>query len=733
MERSRTKTIPPIPPIAGLDRNLPLGDLLALGTQLRADITPELLLQDVAEAIVRVLGFRRVYIRLRNSDTDALEACAFAGISEDDVAHIKASAVPPARYQALLQTSERLSESFLVPDDDRNHPGLKRRRETPILLVPLRSHGDRLIGAIYVDPSSIKDLDLSSVRVLEAIARQSALALENARLAARMQRLLAKEQLLAELGRDVSATLDLSTILDVTGERLQRTFPGSMILLLANDGTPMVAAAVGETGDPQPHLAAGHWVAEQRLPFLTNNLATGLRLPTLDPQSAVDWTIGSLIAVPLRSGGRVLGALTAVSNQANAFTYEDVDLLEAVAAQIGGPISGAQLYQQTQLLAEQVRRRNDHLLVLNALASLAVSTLDIEQLLTAVTDQIHHGFGFSHVELFRIDEATGEAVLAARASRFVSGLRIYRQSLDHGILGRAYHSGKTVRIDDVRSDRDYVVNTIYTFRSELCVPIVAGGRVLALLNLESDQEATFSDEDVEAIETVADVMAGAMENARLYRRAQEAAVLEERSRLARDLHDSISQQLFSMTLTAQAARAQLEKNPARTATQLERIQETAAAALAEMRALIFQLRPPGLSEHGLIGALQQHVASLDRREGLDVTLSVDGDERHARGVEQALYRIAQEALNNVVKHAGACRVEVHLHLYSEQIALTICDDGKGFDPSVVHNLHNVHNGGRHLGLISMRERATELGGRLELHSTPGNGTQIIVTVPRFER
>jgi signal transduction histidine kinase len=265
------------------------------------------------------------------------------------------------------------------------------------------------------------------------------------------------------------------------------------------------------------------------------------------------------------------------------------------------------------------------------------------------------------------------------------------------------------------------------FRSELCVPIVASGRVLALLNLESDQEATFTDEDVEAIETVADVMAGAMENARLYRRAQEAAVLEERSRLARDLHDSISQQLFSMTLTAQAARAQLEKNPARTATQLERIQETAAAALAEMRALIFQLRPPGLSEHGLIGALQQHVASLDRREGLDVTLSVDGDERHARGVEQALYRIAQEALNNVVKHAGTCRVEVQLNLYSEQIALTICDNGKGFDPSA------IHHGGRHLGLISMRERATELGGRLELHSTPGNGTQIIVTVPRFER
>jgi signal transduction histidine kinase len=723
MERSRTKNTAPIPPIAGLDRNLPLGDLLALGTQLRTDMTPEVLLQDVAEAIVRVLGFTRVYIRLRNSDTDALEACAFAGIGEEEIARIKASAVQPARYQALLQTSERLSESYLILDDDLPRAGSKRRRKAQILLVPLRSHGDRLIGAIYVDPSGIKDRDHSSVRVLEAIARQSALALENARLAARMQRLLAKEQLLAELGRDVSATLELSTILEFTGERLQRAFPGSAILLLARNGLPIIAAAVGDSGDPQFHMAAGQWVAEQRMPFLSNDLATEMRLTSFDSQSA----IGSLIAVPLRSGGRVLGALSAVAALPNAFTYEDVDLLEAVAAQVGGPMSGAQLYQQTQLLAEQVRRRNDHLLVLNALARLAVSTLDIEQLLIAVTNQIHQGFGFSHVELFRIDETAVMAVLAARASRFVSGGLLYRQSLNDGILGRAYHTAKTVRVDNVRTDPDYITSAMNEFRSELCVPIVASGRVLALLNLESDQEATFTDEDVEAIETVADVMAGAMENARLYRRAQEVAVLEERSRLARDLHDSISQQLFSMTLTAQAARAQLEKNPARTATQLERIQETAAAALAEMRALIFQLRPPGLSEHGLIGALQQHVASLDRREGLDVTLSVDGDEHHARGVEQALYRIAQEALNNVVKHAGTCRVEVQLNLYSEQIALTICDNGKGFDPSV------IQHGGRHLGLISMRERATELGGRLELHSTPGNGTQIIVTVPRFER
>jgi signal transduction histidine kinase len=202
-------------------------------------------------------------------------------------------------------------------------------------------------------------------------------------------------------------------------------------------------------------------------------------------------------------------------------------------------------------------------------------------------------------------------------------------------------------------------------------------------------------------------------------------VLEERSRLARDLHDSISQQLFSMTLTAQAARVQLEKNPTRTAAQLERLQETAAAALAEMRALIFQLRPPGLSEQGLVAALQQHVAALSRREGLTMNLVISGDERYARGVEQAIYRIVQEALNNVVKHAGACFVTVALDVGAEAITLRVVDDGAGFDLNVIEA-----TSGRHLGLISMRERAAELGGELELHSSPGSGTEVVVVVPR---
>jgi signal transduction histidine kinase len=725
-------------PTTDLARGLPLGDLLALGTQLREDITPETLLQEVADAIHTLLGFPQVYVCLRNTDTDELESCAFAGLAEDMVAWLRANPTPPVVYQELLQPHYRLSDSYLIPIEKSAGRTVllrrRRRRGRGVLLVPLRGRGDRLIGAIYiVPPDDPEALALPNVRILEAIARQAALALENARLADRSARLLAKEQLLAELGRDVSATLDLETILVRTVERLKVAFQGVTIALLNEQNELENVATVGWADEAARQVrlkigeGIGGWVVEHGLPFLSNDLDAETRVRPAAHDVGSNRLTRSYVAVPLRSGGRVIGTLSVESHQPNAFTYEDVDLLEAAAAQIGGPIASARLYQEAQRLAEQVRRRNEHLTVLNAIARMAVSTLDVERMLADVTAQIQQGFGYGHVELYTVDEERQELVLAAQAGTFNWNEIGYRQSVSQGVLGRTYRTGRTVRVDDVQLDSDYVVHTMTETRAELCVPIVAGGRVLAILNLESRRVAAFTDEDVSVLETAADVLASAIENARLYRRAQEAAVLEERSRLARDLHDSISQQLFSMTLTAQAARAQLEKNPARTAAQLERLQETAAAALAEMRALIFQLRPPGLSEQGLVAALQQHATALGRREGFTVDLVVSGDERHARGAEQALYRIAQEALNNVAKHASACRVTIALDLQPDRLVLRVADDGRGFELPVVGY---SGDGSRHLGMTSMRERAAEIGGRLEVRSQPGQGTEVVVLVPR---
>jgi signal transduction histidine kinase len=726
-----------------LARGLPLGDLLALGTQMRDDVAPGALLQEVADVIQRVLGYPQVYIRLRNADTDELESCAFAGVPEEKIVQLRAHPTAPTFYQSLLQPRYRLSASYLIPagrsvereiqGDTATAPTRRgRKHERGVLLVPLRGLGDRLIGVIYVEPpDDPAALAPANVQILEAIARQAALALENARLAARTARLLAKEQLLADLGRDVSNTLELDIILLRTVDRLKIAFQGGGIALLNAQDELEIVATTGWTDEEarKVKLKIGEgicgWVVQHSLPYLANDIDAETRVRPAARHVGSNRLIRAYIAVPLRSGGKVIGTLNVESDQPNVFTYEDVDLLEAVAAQIGGPIASARLYDQAQQLAEQVKRRNEQLTVLNTLARMAVSTLDVERVLTDVTEQIHQGFGYGHVEMYTVDEEEQELVLVTQAGHLKPNEIGYRQSATIGLLGRAYRTGETVRVDDVLVDPDYYLHTMAETRSELCVPIVSNGRVRAVLNLESRRVGAFTDEDVGVLETAADVLASATENARLYQRAQEAAVLEERSRLARDLHDSVSQQLFSMTLTAQAARAQLAKNPARATSQLERLQETAAAALAEMRALIFQLRPPGLSEQGLVAALQQHVAALDRREGLTVELLVSGEERHTRGAEQAIYRIVQESLNNVVKHAGMCSVAITLDMQSDELRLRVADNGNGFDPSSESYLTS-----RHLGLTSMRERAAEIGGTLDLRSQPGQGTEVIVVVPR---
>jgi signal transduction histidine kinase len=447
------------------------------------------------------------------------------------------------------------------------------------------------------------------------------------------------------------------------------------------------------------------------------NADTGTDTEPPDPHHV---RAASMLLVPVYGRETRLLALMSIAVPLHLRTLilPHIHVFEAIAHQAGLALENAHL-------AAQVQHRVDQLAVLTALARIATSTLDMKQMLTEVTECICQGFGYSHVELYLLDDAADELVLYAHVSQAAPLPPGRRQSTSLGILGRTVRAGLAQQIDDVQQEQDYHPGIAST-RSELCVPIMAGGRVLGLINLESETVAAFTTEDVAVLTTAADILAGALENARLYRRAQEAAVLEERNRLARDLHDSVTQQLFSITLMAQAARTHMARDQQRATTQVERLHETAVAALAEMRALIFQLRPPALADNGLVTALQQHIATLSRREGLRIELSVTGSERYARGFEQALYRIVQEGLNNIVKHAHASNARVRLEFDVRQLQVSIIDDGAGFD------VHALPAGGQHFGLTSMRERAAELGGSLTIQSAPGSGTEISLRVARSE-
>jgi signal transduction histidine kinase len=245
--------------------------------------------------------------------------------------------------------------------------------------------------------------------------------------------------------------------------------------------------------------------------------------------------------------------------------------------------------------------------------------------------------------------------------------------------------------------------------------------VLSVYNKEG--EGGFTERDAELATFFANQAAAAIENARLYEQTREYAVVEERNRLARDLHDSVTQSLFSVTLLSEAALSLLDRDPAKARERLERANELAAGALAEMRALIFQLRPMTLQEDGLISALKKHLSALHSRHGSVVELQVTGTARRLSApIEDAAFGIIQETLNNVVKHANATHTQVFLDFGPAALGVTTVDDGVGFDPAAPSVTPT-------LGMSSMRERAENVGARLIVQSAPNAGTRIHTELP----
>ncbi len=208
---------------------------------------------------------------------------------------------------------------------------------------------------------------------------------------------------------------------------------------------------------------------------------------------------------------------------------------------------------------------------------------------------------------------------------------------------------------------------------------------------------------------------------RLYEKAQELASLQERQRLAQELHDSVSQALYGISLGAHTAQESLENDYEQARESLAYIIALTEAGLAEMRALIFELRPESLETEGLVAALTKQIAVLQSRYQLTVDASLDAEPTISLELKHTLYRIAQEALHNVVKHARASTVALQLTQRDNEVCFQVHDNGKGFDP--------LCSFPGHFGVRSMQERATRVGGAFTLESTPEQGTCISVCIP----
>lgn len=347
------------------------------------------------------------------------------------------------------------------------------------------------------------------------------------------------------------------------------------------------------------------------------------------------------------------------------------------------------------------------------------SILDTETLASSVVHLISESFDYPYVFIYLRDEKSDTLMLRASTVEIGEQFRKLKINAD-SLNGKVASTNQALLIRDVDyypyylTDNERMADT----KSELIIPLRMGSRVLGTLDVISRRADDFGNEDLRLIQSLGDQIAIAVENARLYDQSRQLAALEERSYLARELHDSITQLLFSITLTSETTRMLLKSNEPQVISQLERLQVLSHQAMNEMRALIHQLRPMPEEQKNLVGHIRDLVAERSKRDGIEIELNIDGEKKLPSRYELGLYRIVQEALNNIIKHAQTNSAQVLLVFQDDRVDLVVRDHGVGFNPS------QLDHGAPSLGLTSMRERVELLGGEFSIESAPGKGTRI---------
>ena len=381
---------------------------------------------------------------------------------------------------------------------------------------------------------------------------------------------------------------------------------------------------------------------------------------------------------------------------------------------------------------EEILRRNRELAALNAIAAVSSQSLDLKEVLNATLDKILEVMAAQGGTIYLLDEKGKELVLAVQRGMPDEVLEAAtRVKVNSNASGQVTSSEELIKVGNL-SDHTYYYPTYYyptipVAQAQGPIPFVsvalrAKGKWQGVLTVVSSVGNGFSTEEKLLLLSIANQMAVAIENARLYEDGRKLAFIEERNRLARELHDSVSQLLFSVVLNSEAASALVENDPRLAKTRIESVRDVASEAREQMRDLLTELRL-GALEEGLTAALNIYVRMFQEREGIDTIFSVEGERPVAATIERELFRIAQEALNNIAKHSQASSAAVDLAIYPTFLRLRIEDNGIGFDPS---------KSGAGLGLTNMRERAQGLHGWLTIESARSKGTRITVEVPLEE-
>lgn len=448
--------------------------------------------------------------------------------------------------------------------------------------------------------------------------------------------------------------------------------------------------------------------------FVSEDVETDARISAEYRQHLMQEDITSMASLLLYGGGGMQALLSVFWQQAHQFTLDEQHIFSQLTRTLPTVIATRRAF-----LAEQQRARQ--LETVAKVSAAVTGRLNRDALLQTLTEMTEVSFENFHMEIFLLDELQ----CLVQATHVAQGLPRLEIDLheERSLIARAARERQPMRADDITAINGWsLAPLIPNARAELAVPMTLGERLIGVLVVQSTEAGRFSETDSWVMSTLADLLSVAIQNADLYAQAQEGAAYEERNRLARELHDSVSQALYGIALGTKTARALLDRDPSKLKEPLDYILQLADAGLMEMRALIFDLRKDSLQEEGLLAALTRQTDSMGARYGITIHKDFCDEPLLPLATKEGIYWVAREALHNIVKHAKATQIDLSLDCNTHSLWLEIRDNGLGFDPNADFK--------GHMGLGNMRERTSRLGGTLEIESQPGGGTLVRVRVPR---
>ncbi|MHB1134758.1 MAG: GAF domain-containing protein [Chloroflexota bacterium] len=595
---------------------------------------------------------------------------------------------------------------------------------------------DAVRAATQFPEAAVDQLRLTGEIIVNALQRkrgEEALLLANQTLEQRVEDRTSELSTLLAVQQAISSHLDPQEMLTMIADEVRRLTGASKAVVYLLEGEQLRISVL--SGDLDPSMLG------MTIPL--QGSVVGLSVLTGQPQ--ITETAGSdprshletvrrsgsrhVLAVPLVYGDRPIGAIALANKSDGPFDPEDVRKLTTLAAGAAIDLENARLFQEEQERRQEAEQRRQVAEGLREVVTILNSNRPLQEILEHIVRQACRLMGTDTAALMRLDEGGGTLSIQAAHGLPMDELSRLKGDIGRGTVGRTVVTRQPVIINDraqLAADdptgflppQPAAARLVRSFPAALAVPLLVKEEVYGGIVLYYKQPHEFSEEEVALAVAFADQAALAIENARLRERAEQLAVAAERSRLARDLHDAVTQTLFSASLIAEVLPRLWERNPDEGRRRLEELRQLTRGALAEMRTLLLELRPTALTEAALGDLLKQLAEAINGRARLPVSLTIEGQRPLPAEVQVALYRIAQEALNNVAKHSGASSVAVVLRCLGDRVELSVSDDGRGFDRGVVPP--------NHLGLGIMSERAEAIGALLALESKPGQGTNVSV-------